>query len=428
MNKQKKGKPKSRGNGRGTVRQVGNRWRWEITLRYAADGRRMGLSGYADTKSAASAALEAALTDRRRNLLVDPDTVTVAEFAEDWQEKLHGVRPVTLRRYRQEISYALEHIGHLRLQAVTTEHIQSLSTELTNRPMRRGNVMSPRTRKHVLMHLRRLFDAAVNRNVIHRNPMSGLERQRYGLQLSAGDALNHRQARRFREVGQALYEAGMCRLWPAALVTVVTGLRRKEVMSLMQDDVDFERNRLFVRLNREYADGSFREADVKNRTSFRLVALPAWCSDLLREHLAAQRSEKQEAGDAWEDTGALFATRLGGWTHHDNLTRTVRKIVEWSDPATAESRGDSHSIWIGVPREKRQKLLEVVLSGEKLPAISPHDLRHTYATLALRDGQDIAVVSKRMGHSRVSTTLDIYRHVDEDELEDAYDIYAKTKG
>lgn len=50
-------------------------------------------------------------------------------------------------------------------------------------------------------------------------------------------------------------------------------------------------------------------------------------------------------------------------------------------------------------------------AGKKLPDISPHDLRHTYATLALRRGVPVEVVSKILGHARVSITLDVYRHV-----------------
>ena len=64
-------------------------------------------------------------------------------------------------------------------------------------------------------------------------------------------------------------------------------------------------------------------------------------------------------------------------------------------------------------------------AGEKLPEISPHDLRHTYATLALRSKVPVAVVSKTLGHSRISITLDIYRHVLPSEMrENVFDMFA----
>lgn len=55
------------------------------------------------------------------------------------------------------------------------------------------------------------------------------------------------------------------------------------------------------------------------------------------------------------------------------------------------------------------------MSGESLPDIKPHDLRHTAATLMLRRKVPVEVVSKILGHARVSITLDIYRHVMDNE-------------
>ena len=60
----------------------------------------------------------------------------------------------------------------------------------------------------------------------------------------------------------------------------------------------------------------------------------------------------------------------------------------------------------------------VARAGEKLPELSPHDLRHTYATLALRRRVPPEVVSKTLGHARVSITMDIYRHVLDSERRD----------
>lgn len=121
-----------------------------------------------------------------------------------------------------------------------------------------------------------------------------------------------------------------------------------------------------------------------------------------------QEQERQILGGAWGNTGAVFATALGEWTHPDNLKRAVQSIVEWSDPTRSDGQGN---VWKGVPRQARAALLAGVRAGEKLPSISPHDLRHPYATLALRRGVPVEVVSKVLGHARVSITLDVYRHV-----------------
>ena len=64
-------------------------------------------------------------------------------------------------------------------------------------------------------------------------------------------------------------------------------------------------------------------------------------------------------------------------------------------------------------------------AGDKLPEITPHDLRHTYATLALRSNVPVAKVSKTLGHARTSITLEIYRHVLPSEMQkDVFDFFA----
>ncbi|MBC7645762.1 MAG: tyrosine-type recombinase/integrase, partial [Pseudopedobacter sp.] len=93
----------------------------------------------------------------------------------------------------------------------------------------------------------------------------------------------------------------------------------------------------------------------------------------------------------------------------DNLVRSLSSVLEWTDPPQLERR--LKSLARGVSGTAVQHLRQVVLAGEKLPILSPHDLRHTYATIALIKGVPAEVVSKVLGHARVSTTLDIYRHV-----------------
>lgn len=399
-------KTKSRGNGQGTVRQVGKRWRWEITLGYRADGRRISRSGYEETKGKAEAAKSAALTDSARGLVGAPERVTVAEYAERWTRRQLEVSPRTAKRYGEELAYALEHIGPMRLQDVRPHHLKDLMVRLSKREMRRGTPMSPRTQAHVLTRLRSIFREAVTDQIIYVNPMEGVKRVKAPRHESAGEPLDFDQAARLHMIGTALHAAGMCRLWPAVFTAVSVGLRRGEVMGLTWDDVDLERGVLRIRQARVMGVKTIETGSPKTVNSRRDVHLPASLVTVLREHQAVQEGERTAAGAGWQNTGAVFATALGDWTHPDNLKRAVQMVVLWSDPARLE--GD---VWRGVPRDKRAALMAAVKLGDKLPDISPHDLRHTYATLALRRGIPVEVVSKVLGHARVSITLDVYRHV-----------------
>ena len=99
--------------------------------------------------------------------------------------------------------------------------------------------------------------------------------------------------------------------------------------------------------------------------------------EALARHRELQDEEKQKAGDAYQDHGLVLQTELG-------TPLTPGKIdVEWSS----------------------------LLRKCDVPKIRFHDLRHTHATLLLKQGVHPKIVSERLGHANIGITLDIYSHV-----------------
>ena len=97
----------------------------------------------------------------------------------------------------------------------------------------------------------------------------------------------------------------------------------------------------------------------------------------MREHRARQLRERLAAGLGWRDLDLVFAREDGSPTHPDAFTKEFDRLV----------------------------------ANSGLPRIRLHDLRHTFATLALKAGAHPKVVSERLGHSNISVTLDTYTHV-----------------
>lgn len=318
----------------------------------------------------------------------------------------------TVKRYGEELAYILKYIGHLRVQDVEPMQLKDVMGCLLRTPLQRtGKPMSPRTYAHVRTRLKSLFREAVIDRIIYVNPMEGFKTKKLKRNLSAGQPLDFDEAARLHTIGTALYHAGLLRLWPAVFTAVSIGLRRGEVMGLTWKDVDLEAGILYVRQTRVMGETEIETGPPKIENSRREIQMPPTLIAALQEHKAAQTQEKARIGTIWVNSGAVFATEIGDWTHPDNLRRAVQRILEWSDPAQLKRHEGKKWAWQGVPREHRAMLMAAIDAGEALPAISPHDLRHTYATLALRSGIPVEVVSRNLGHASISITWDIYRHV-----------------
>jgi integrase len=183
-------------------------------------------------------------------------------------------------------------------------------------------------------------------------------------------------------------------------------------MALRWQDVDLNKGVLRVRQNVTTPRGKPTFGEPKTIHSKRDIPIPETLKQLLFVHQAKQLVEKNKATEAWNETDAVFATETGNYTHPDRLQKALENIIAWSDKSTFTKKRCK-----AVPVAARAKLELIVRAGEKLPDLKPHDLRHTAATLMLRRKTPVEVVSRILGHAKVSITLDVYRHVLDSEKE-----------
>ena len=189
------------------------------------------------------------------------------------------------------------------------------------------------------------------------------------------------------EVRRFLEHVNGHRLSMAFRLLATTGMRRGEMLGLRWGDVDWNRGALSVVRSLGLVDGVLVMSPGKTTASRRSVFLDAVTLDDLRAH--CQRAIDTRAGG---DGDPVFAARRGGPTHPDSFSNTFDRLV-----ATAD-----------------------------VPRVRLHDLRHTYATLALRAGMHPVVLAERLGHSSVATTMDLYAHVTPAISRDGADIVANT--
>jgi integrase len=421
----KRGKAKTRGNGRGSIYQLpSGAFRWEKKI----DGNKYG--GTVRNRTEAEQAISKITVDHARGILAPPDKTTLAEYTARVIARQKHLRPRSVRLYTNEMRYICEirvgkqKLGEMLVRDVRAQHLKEALTLLSEKDMKgqrgtpvTGKRISPRTLAKVLMRTRSIFKEALQDQLIYASPAEAIKPARFIATArpteAIGTSLEFADLARFQEIGSLLEQAGRCRVWTMLFALVSVGLRRGEACGLTWADVDFDKGILSIRRARVADDGAVLETGTKTFKSRRDIPMPQSLIHALRTQQARQKLEQDQAGEAWQNTGAVFATSLGNWTHPSHLENGLRVVLKWSDPKGFAK--NAQGVRTRVKPQMLAKLEAAVMAGKPLPKLRLHDLRHTYATLALRSGVPIEVVSKNLGHAKISITLDVYRHVLESE-------------
>lgn len=193
--------------------------------------------------------------------------------------------------------------------------------------------------------------------------------------------------------------------WKTAMYLLMfSGVRRGELLGLEWQDIDFDKRIIHIKRTSQYVQhmGIITKSP-KNATSYRTVKLPEFVFDLLREYQAYWNKLRNDMLDRWEH----FITI----TLADGSTQTVRNDRLFIKDDTTPMNPDSLTDWTSN-----------FVKRNKLPHFTPHSLRHTHATLLIAEGVSIPTVSRRLGHSSITTTSKIYVHAIQSADEVASDV------
>lgn len=318
----------------------------------------------------------------------------------------------------------------MRLRDIRGTDLQAAMKKLAARDMglKKDKKMSARTVNQVHARLRTVFQQAVIDQLLFVNPAIATKRVKDNREEEdkPGQALEPVQVTWFVELGTTLHAAGVAKLWPALFLNVSLGLRRGEVLGLRWCDIDLEKRTLNVRQNLVQEHKKLVLGKPKTPQSVREIPLVSSEVAVLTAHLEASKQEAETVGRAWSESIPVFATVNSTLTEPRNLQAALKSVLAWSDPTCEreqpkltqkqkDARAGKVSTLEGKLRGVRvdlRGLLEVIVtSGEALPNIRLHDLRHTAGTMMLQRKMPVEVVSKILGHASISITLDVYRHV-----------------
>ncbi|MDU6202201.1 MAG: site-specific integrase [Flavonifractor plautii] len=361
---------KKRANGEGNIRKRSDgRWEGRYTAGYDPQtGKRIIKNVLGKTQAEVKARLTKALEDCKELDVVRTDEYTVAEWLRLWYDLYAepNVRPTTAASYCRSIElHVIPRIGNIKLNRLTSRELQKLYKDLLEngrlREVQKEKTpgLSNSTVRGIHMMLHNALDRAVKERLILRNPTEDciipkLEKKEMKI-LHPEDIKAYLAAAERRGVLPMFY------------LELVSGVRKGELVALLWDDLDMERRTISVSkqaLSRP--GGEIVVNRPKTENSIRAVSIPQEAVDLLVEE------HKKHP-----DNPYMFPSpKTGGMYYPDSVVNLHKKLLQ--------DAGLEH--------------------------IRFHDLRHTFATMALQNGVDVKTVSSMLGHYDAGFTLRTYTH------------------
>ena len=301
--------------------------------------------------------------------LTEDSNMTLGEWLDRWinEYMIFTIRESTLDSYKAMIKNQIKpYLGDRPLSALTTQELQKFYNTVkkkgrVNPDKLHGTELADSMVRGIHMMLHEALDMAVRLRLIVKNPTVGttIPKNNYPPKQILNDEQLDRFMKRIRQD----------ELWYDFFYTeLTTGLRRGEICGLKWEDFDAENGKLKVRRSvAKRKGGGLNIGETKTETGTRTIVLPP---SLLKTLVAYKETVDSE----------------------------------WMFPSPTDN---------GRPRNPSsvRKRLQLILERAGCKKVRFHDLRHTFATMALEHGMDVKTLSATIGHVSSATTLDIYSHI-----------------
>ena len=361
---------KRRANGEGNIRKrKDGRWEGRYTAgRNPATGKAIYKNVLGKTQAEVKEKLKKAIEEAKGLDVAKAESYTVGQWMDVWYEYYAKikVRPSSHKTYEGYIKNHIKpSIGNIPLTKLTTLDLQRLYQKL----LTEGRVdrleaknqpkgLSSKTVRNINQVISSAMQLAIQQHLISHDPTDGCalpKTEHREMQTLSADQLT-----------AFLLEAKHSGVFEMYYIELATGLRRGELLGLKWEDIDFTTQTLRVRRQVGRINGEVREAPLKTKNAYRTISLGTDAVGILK-----QQREKQPS------SAYVFPGPTGGPIAPDSVLHMLHRVLDRAD----------------------------------LPEIRFHDLRHTFATLALQNGVDVKTVSGMLGHFSAGFTLDTYAHV-----------------
>lgn len=312
------------------------------------------------------------------DLSLSAKRVRFEPLAEEWlnlMETTHEMKPATIIRIKTMRERTYKAIGNVYVDVLNYRHIQKFITSLAQKGVNKhtGGGLSQKTQKHYVTFISDVLNYARTCGLVTDNPCTRVKTVKTDKKEKEIYSLDELKTLLMRINEKAdLQHRVMFNL------LAYCGMRRGELMGLEFKDIDFKNNTLEIVRTSNYQNGEtgIYTSTPKTKSSVRELYLQPHLTELIRQWYDEQQENAEKCGDLWAYSDRLFIN------------------------------------WRGEPMRPYYpyKWLKDFCEKENLPFKGLHSFRHTVATESIVNGVDVSTVSAILGHSSVSTTLNVYTH------------------
>ena len=361
---------KRRANGEGNIRKrKDGRWEGRYTAGFDPDtGKRITRNVLGKSQAEVKQKLKEAIQTTENLDIKKYEQYTVGQWAQVWFEVYAkpNIRESTALYYKNYIdNHIVPSIGKIPLKKLTSLDIQKFYNKMrtSGRVKRFKNMknkgLSNKTIRGVHMMLHGCLEQAVKERILPYNPTNGCRippKEKKEMKVIPQE-----------KIGAYLIQAQQYGVLPIFYLELCSGLRRGELLALQWDDLDFETGVLTISKQVSLVRGKIVMSVPKTKSSIRKLVLPPAVVQVLREYRESVHSR---------------------WMFPSPVLKDLPL-----NPGSVYDR------------------LQLILEHANCKQVRFHDLRHTYAVMAIKSGDDIKTVQENLGHATAAFTLYVYGHV-----------------
>lgn len=307
------------------------------------------------------------------------ETMTVGNYLDYWLKTYAETNTTynTFKAYERIIRVHLKpEIGQLKLHELKVRDIQEYySTKVKSENSEESSEKAEKLSRQSVLHIHRVLCKALNDAVVWEFVEENVAQKAKPPKPDKAAFTTYST-----EELELLFEAAKKSeiYYPIFYVAAHTGCRLGEVRALRWADIDFSNSKMYI--TKSAYDKKGEGVKIKNAPKngqHRAIAMGKRLIEFLKRQKENYEKKKAVLGPSFNPTDLVFYNTKGNYLDVRDLGRAYKKAVKEA----------------------------------KLPDSRFHDLRHSHATILLKNNVHPKVVSERLGHSKVSITLDLYSHV-----------------